>query len=132
MRNEARRNSLSDSGEARSVVVILDEPLESPLGPANTLMSSSSGERTTRDILVEREVGDSGLVGDEPLLLRENPLEDAEDAAHLGAIALDRARDFFRVYHNEPGDLSKVWALPACLEVKPLQLRVVFICAWRS
>ena len=79
----------------------------------------------------EREVGDGHLTADEPLLLGQHAVEDAEHALDLVLVALLRARDLLVVEEREPGSLAKVWALARRLEEQPLQLLVLVLAGNR-
>jgi len=78
----------------------------------------------------ERNVSNTAFPANQPLLLRENALEDAPYTNGLLLIALNRAGDLLLMVDLEPDCLAKVGALPGGLEEKPLQLmNFVF---WRS
>lgn len=64
----------------------------------------------------EGEVGNRELATDEVLLLREDALEDGEDALHLLLVALDGVGNLVGRKHREVRCLSKVRSLTTRLE----------------
>lgn len=67
-------------------------------------------QRKENNLRDEAEVRDRQFAADEPFLLREHALEDAEHAQDLLLVPLDRARDLLRVEELEPRDLAEVGA----------------------
>ena len=112
----------------------LKEFRDSNIVPSVTTMPGSNSYQATAKghLRDERYISDSRLVADEPLLLREHAVEDAEHTLDLVLVALNRAGHLFGVVEREPAHLAEVRALAGRLEVEPLELTVVFVGARRD
>lgn len=102
-------------GEVEPFVAAHDRSVDCgdvPPDSANNIPSALDAhwqvDRCGIDARDEAEVGDGALAADEPLLLGEHALEDAEDAQDLLLVPLDGARDFLRVLAEEPEGLAEV------------------------
>ena len=80
----------------------------------------------------EGDVGDSHLPADEPLLLRQDRLQDAQNTLDLVAVPIDSAGNLLRVEVGEPSSLAEVGALARGLEVEPLKLMVALVAGYRD
>ena len=69
------------------------------------------------DVRHEAQVCNGAFVADEPLSLREDPVEHAEDAQYLLLVPLNGARDVFAVVSQEVCRLSVIRPGPIQREV---------------
>ena len=80
----------------------------------------------------EGDVSDSHLPANEPLLLRQDGLQDAQNALDFVAVPVDSAGNLLRVEVGEPSSLAEVGALARGLEVEPLKLMVALVAGYRD
>jgi hypothetical protein len=75
----------------------------------------------------KRDICDSELATDEPLLFGQNALQDTENTNDLIFVPLNGAGYLFWVSVTEPRSLTEVWTLAGRLEVQPLELNKLVV-----